>query len=320
MSQVQWPKVSITLDDGKTVAASAPLVISASRATDIPACFGSWLIGQLDRGYTVRTNPFNGKPVPLSFDNLKVIAFWTKDAGPFLPFLAELDKRHISCFFQYTLNDYEMEKFEPGIPSLKCRIQTFADLSHRIGKERVLWRFDPIVLTQSLDPHEILRRITALGDQIAPLCSRLTISFLSHYKTVVNRMRSAAIIPLERTQESISIIGSGLAQLGKQWNVPVYTCAETADLSPWGIPAGSCIDPDYILSTFGKLPEVSNLLSCELQQEIFPYREILRKKFRDTGQREHCNCMISKDIGEYGTCTLGCMYCYAGRACSKNTH
>lgn len=35
------------------------------------------------------------------------------------------------------------------------------------------------------------------------------------------------------------------------------------------------------------------------------------KKLKDKGQREYCGCIISKDIGQYDTCSHQCIYCYA---------
>ena len=38
----------------------APLIVSASRSTDIPAFYADWFFHRLEKGYSAWTNPFNG--------------------------------------------------------------------------------------------------------------------------------------------------------------------------------------------------------------------------------------------------------------------
>ena len=143
-------KTFITTDDGKQVEATAPVIISASRSTDIPAFYAKWFFNRLAKGYCVWYNPFNQQPMYVSFKKCKVVVFWTKNPAPIIPYLPELDKRGIHYYFQVTLNDYEQEGFEPNVPSVKSRIATFRLLSELIGKERVIWRFDPLIVTPQL--------------------------------------------------------------------------------------------------------------------------------------------------------------------------
>jgi hypothetical protein len=116
--QVKHQKVSIITDDGKSVEATAPIVISASRRTDIPAFYSKWFINRLRKGYCVLYNPFNQKPSYVSFKKTRVVVFWTKNPKPLIPFLCELEDRSIHYYFQFTLNDYEKENFEPNIPNV----------------------------------------------------------------------------------------------------------------------------------------------------------------------------------------------------------
>ena len=112
-------KVNIRTQNGELVEASAPVIISASRSTDIPAYFAKWFINRLEKGYCVWYNPFNQKPSYVSFAKTKVVVFWTKNPAPMIPYLPELDKRGIHYYFQVTLNDYEKENFEPNVPKLE---------------------------------------------------------------------------------------------------------------------------------------------------------------------------------------------------------
>ena len=152
-------KVLIKINQGKQVAATAPVIISASRSTDIPAFYAKWFFYRLAKGYCVWYNPFNQQPMYISFKNCKVVVFWTKNPEPIIPYLSELDKRGIHYYFQVTLNDYMQEGFEPNVPPVAKRIETFKKLSQMIGKEKVIWRFDPLIVTPQLTPRMLLTRI-----------------------------------------------------------------------------------------------------------------------------------------------------------------
>lgn len=112
-------KVKITTDTGETAEAVAPVIVSASRSTDIPAFYARWFFDRLSKGYCVWYNPFNRKKTYVSFRNTRVIVFWTKNPGPIMPYLRILDEMGIHYYFQVTLNDYEREGFEPGVLLLK---------------------------------------------------------------------------------------------------------------------------------------------------------------------------------------------------------
>ena len=48
-------------------------------------------------------------------------------------------------YFQFTLDPHGGD-LEAYLPSLSARIDTFQTLSRYLGKERVLWRYDPIIV------------------------------------------------------------------------------------------------------------------------------------------------------------------------------
>ena len=159
-------RVTTATQSGKLVEAQAPVIISASRSTDIPAFYSDWFINRLREGYVVWRNPFNQQPMYISFKTTKVVVFWTKNPKPLIPYLHELDERGIHYYFQITLNDYEKERFEPNVPKLSERIETFKLFSDKIGKEKTIWRFDPLILTSLLSPREFLNRIWHIGNQL----------------------------------------------------------------------------------------------------------------------------------------------------------
>ena len=152
-----WGHTDIIIN-GRPVKAQTPIIVSASRSTDIPAFYSDWFFHRLRVGYSVWTNPFNGVKIYVSYQNTRFIVFWSKNPRPLLAHLHELKENNISCYVQYTLNDYVNEGLEKGVPSLEERIDTFKQLVDKLGKGRVIWRFDPLILTDKISLEDLLVR------------------------------------------------------------------------------------------------------------------------------------------------------------------
>ena len=323
-------KTYITTDDGKQVEATAPVIISASRSTDIPAFYAKWFFNRLAKGYCVWYNPFNRQPMYISFARCRVVVFWTKNPAPIIPYLPELDKRGIHYYFQVTLNDYAKEGFEPNVPSVEERVKTFIELSNLIGKERVIWRFDPLVITSDIGPRELLTRIWNVGNRLKGYTDKLVFSFVDvkAYKKVQNNLvketmfftkddvENAEANPAQRTE-----IVEGLAKMRDSWhrggwNVEMATCAEDIDLEAYDIHHNRCIDGELMKRIFADDRELVYYLHTLKWPERDMFGEVppipqKQKNVKDTGQRKICGCMASKDIGMYDTCRHFCVYCYA---------
>ncbi|TET32850.1 MAG: DUF1848 domain-containing protein [Planctomycetota bacterium] len=311
---MKWPKTTITIDK-KESPAIAPQVISASRSTDIPAFYANWFIKRLKAGYIKWINPFNQRPQYISLTKVKAVVFWTKNPLPLIPYLTELDRRKISYYFQFTLNDYEKEKYEPRVPKLEDRINAFITLSKRIGKERVIWRFDPLLLTEEISIDKLLQRIKNVGDALRSYTSKLVFSFvdISSYSKVKRNLKHANVKYTEFDPRTMKQVGVKLANLSKQWNLVICTCGEKIDLSEYGIKHNKCVDDELLLRISNNDQELSDLFGRKkyFQKEMFDTPENIRKSIKDPGQREECGCVFSKDIGQYNTCPHLCVYCYA---------
>lgn len=323
-------KILITRDNGEKIEAAAPVIISASRSTDIPAFYAQWFVNRLKAGYCVWYNPFNQKPMYISFAKTKVVVFWTKNPEPMIPFLPELDKRGIHYYFQVTLNDYVNEGFEPNVGPVEHRVEVFKRLANLVGKEKVIWRFDPLIVTPQLTARQLLTKIYHVGNQLKGYTDKLVFSFIDvrAYRKVQSNLIKETPFYTRETVENAEPTGSyldelveGLAKLRDHWNeegwpLSLATCGEKIDLEKYGIEHNRCIDGElmerifaddkelvYYLRT-GKLPEP------DLFGNI-PELPADRKDLKDKGQRKVCGCMISKDIGMYNTCRHFCVYCYA---------
>ena len=159
-------KKEMTLENGQTVPLQEPVVVSASRSTDIPAFYSDWFFHRLKVGYSVWTNPFNGKDMAISYAKTRFIVFWSKNPRPLLTHLDELKERGINCYVQYSLNNYENEKLEKGVPPLAGRIDTFKRLVDKLGFGGVIWRFDPLMLTDDINIDGLLRKIENIATSL----------------------------------------------------------------------------------------------------------------------------------------------------------
>ena len=313
---MNWDKVEITKQDGQKVEAQAPIIISASRSTDIPAFYSDWLVNRIKEGYVKWKNPFNGVHLYVTFKKTRLFVFWSKNPKPILEHINFLDEKIKNYYFQFTLNDYDIEKLEPGVPNIKSRIDTFQELSERIGKSKVIWRFDPLILTDKIGVDELLRKVENIGDNLKNHTEKMVFSFadIKKYKKVQNNLRKNSIKYFEFNDRLMNDFASGLQQLNKKWDFEIGTCAEKIPLEKYGIIHNKCVDDDLIIKLFPHDKILMDFLGVRIfQPDIFnPKGSIEKKKNnKDKGQREFCGCIFSKDIGEYNTCPHLCEYCYA---------
>ncbi len=291
--------ISIRNDNGTEVIAQAPLIISASRATDIPAFYTDWFFRRLEKGYVRWRNPFSGQDSYVSFGNTRFFVFWSKNPAPLLPQLSTLKERGIGCYIQYTLNDYEPEGLEPNVRPLQQRIETFRRLVDVLGFEAVVWRFDPLILTDRITIDTLLEKIAHIADVLVGYTEKLVFSFadIESYKKVSRNLRHSGTNYREWDEDSMREFASRLSSMNRDsWNFRLATCAERIDLSEYGIEHNRCIDPGLI-------------------SRLAPNDAILQNSLYNaktySGQRKACGCILSKDIGAYNTCPHGCLYCYA---------
>jgi len=313
---MNWDKISITKQNGEVVDAQAPIIISASRSTDIPAFYADWFVQRLEAGYVKWKNPFNGVPLHVSFNKARLIVFWSKNPKPVIKHLDYIESKIKNYYFQFTLNDYDNEDLEKGVPKLQSRIETFMELSERIGKQKVIWRFDPLILTDKIGVTELLKKVENIGNQLKNHTEKMVFSFadINHYKKVQNNLLKSRINYMEFNEELMSEFASGLQQLNKNWHLDIGTCAESIPLEKYGIVHNKCIDDDLIIKLFHKDSILMDFLGVKvLPADMFNLHHRIEKlrNNKDKGQREFCGCIFSKDIGEYNTCPHLCEYCYA---------
>lgn len=272
------------------------MIISASRRTDIPAFYSEWLMNRIGAGCCRVVNPFNANQVStvsLAPADVDVIVFWTKNAGPLLPRLADLDSLGYRYYFQYTVNGYHAP-LEPGLPPLEECVSTFRRLSELIGPQRVIWRYDPIIISDETPEEYHAGQFERIASLLSGSTGRAVVSVADEYRAAKGRLDRLGIgyrQPDAGDPAFGEMIGR-MAEAAGRSGMEIFSCAETLDLAPFGVAPGKCVDDGYIRKVFGI--------------------EVGGRK--DKSQRLECGCVASSDIGAYDTCLHGCAYCYATRS------
>lgn len=328
-----WKKTVITLESGARADAQTPEIISASRSTDIPAFYADWFFHRLKVGYSSWTNPFNGKPSYISYTNTRFIVFWSKNPKPLLEHLPYLKERGIEWYLHYTLNDYVSERLEPGVAPLQERIDTFKRIVDYGGRGRVVWRFDPLILTDRIDEALLLEKIKGIAEQLKGYTEKLVFSYadILAYRKVKYNLEASGINYREWTEPQMLDFAKLLANLNRQFGFRLSTCGEKIDLERYGIEHNHCVDDELMIRFGWRDRALMDFLGVEIhpffaQPSLFgdepqlpcgtiaiddSHYAIKKKNNADKGQRQYCGCMVSKDIGQYNTCPHQCEYCYA---------
>jgi hypothetical protein len=292
------------------------MILSASRRSDLPGYYSEWFFNRLKEGYALYRNPMNHAQVcrvDLSVGNIDGIVFWTKDPDPMMGQLEQLDRMGYSYYFQFTLTPYGLpftgsetrvdsmqdreqglehygKEIEPYLRDKRDILTTFRQLSNRLGRNRVLWRYDPIILNASFTMDYHKNQFAYLCQELAGYTDTCTISFVDRYNKLSKKVKEQVL--REITAEEMHYLAAELVRIAKPYHIELRACCETIDLSEDGIMPAACIDKEIMERVCGHSIEAK----------------------KDKSQRSGCGCVQSVDIGAYNTCRNGCVYCYANHS------
>jgi len=263
------------------------MILSVSRRTDIPQFYPDWFFDRLKEGFLYVKNPMNSHQISridLSPEQVELVVFWTKNPESMLGRLRELGQ--IPCYIQFTLTGYGRD-MEPGLPDKKRLIEIFQKTAEQIGMNRMVWRYDPIFITERYPVEYHLRAFEEIAGSLRGFTQKAVISFLDMYGKTVRNMRGIKVE--EMNADSMLAISRRLAEIAGTYGLRIEACAEKTDLSSVGVLRGSCVDPVM----------VERILGSPVRQR------------KDKNQRGECGCLESVEVGTYDTCLCGCRYCYA---------
>lgn len=270
------------------------MIISASRRTDIPAFYTPWFINRVREGFLLVRNPFNAhqvRRVSLQPEDVDAIVFWTRNAESLIDHFPLLNDLGYKYYFQYTITGYP-RTLEKSVPKPLKSIETFSRISDVLGAGRIIWRYDPILLSNVVDVAEHKRLFSKIAGMLQGKTRRVMVSFADFYKKTEKNLQTIERLnyrDIVSERESLLDLSQYMREVAASYGMEIQTCSERIDLSGVGIGHGKCIDDGLLETEFG--------LNLQLE--------------KDKGQREECGCVKSVDIGQYNTCAHGCAYCYA---------
>jgi len=242
-------------------------------------------------------SPFDARKiarVDLTPGRVHALVLWTRDPSPMLGHLAELASLGHRFVFQFTLVEYPAA-MHPGMKPLHTRLEAFRRLSEAIGPERVLWRYDPVVLTAQTDTDFHLRSFEGLARSLEGFTRRVTVSLMEPYRKTRGRMARIGAHLLAPGEQALASMFTSMAAMARSRGMEPLSCADEAGLAALGFSPGACVDTPFLNQLFSlSLPEA-----------------------RDANQRPACRCAKSTDIGMYDACPAGCAYCYATQDFSR---
>jgi hypothetical protein len=266
----------------------SPQVISASRRTDIPAFYSDWFLNRLAEGFCDVLHPYTRKlfRVPLEAGDVGAIVFWSKNYGPLLPKLDQIERTTKNLFFHFTVTGNR--DLELRVPDFRDAIKDYIHITRRYSPDHIIWRFDPICITDKLSFEVHEERFTTIAELLRGHASSCIISFAHPYRKMMRNLEKYTSHRLvETSMEDQRSYAEKLADIAEKYGIRLLACCNDHLLSGT-VGKARCIDG----------PRLSLLFGTPLDT-------------RSAASRKECGCTKSIDIGAYDTCGHGCVYCYA---------
>jgi hypothetical protein len=270
------------------------MIISASYRTDIPAFYGAWFEKRFHAGFCRVTNPYGGPPTRVDLrDGVDGYVFWTRNAGPFLPALAEVHRAGLPFVVHYTVTGYP-RMLESGVIEVSRSVALIRRLSEDYGRRAVVWRYDPIVLSDSTPAAWHVQNFSTLAGLLTGCVDEVVVSFVQPYRKTARNLAAAARIggfswwdpPAPEKRHAIA----RLSAIAQAHGMTLSLCTQP-ELAGEMAAGARCIDPLRLSDVAGRPIEA-----------------------KVKGNRPGCLCAESRDIGAYDSCPQGCAYCYAVRS------
>lgn len=264
------------------------MIINVSGRTDIVNYYPDWLFTRFEEGYVFSRNSLFQNSVrryELVPEKVDCVVFGSKNYKPVINRIHKITEK-FNTYFNYTITAYGKD-IEPRVPDIETSMMTFLELSEVVGKERIAWRYDPILLTEKYTIEQHLKTFEHIASRLSGHFDRCIFSFVEMYKK--HKTNLPELIPL--STEDMDQIAKGIGKVACEYGFILQTCGPQEDYERYGIETSGCVTLDIL----GKANGIQ-------------FRSLKHKGFRNG-----CHCIESRDIGALNSCLNGCKYCYANR-------
>lgn len=261
------------------------MIIFASGRTDIPAFYSKWFVNRVRAGFVDVRNPYYNQQVTRYRLDQKVVdclVFCTKNPEPMLEYLDEL--KNFPLYFHVTITPYGKE-VEPNVPDKNQVMENFIKLSQKLGKDHVVWRYDPIFIDENYSVAAHIRFFKEMCEKLAGYTNRCIISFIDLYEKTKRNFPGVK----EVSESDQKFIAGAFSSIAAKNGIQIESCAEKIDLTAQGVVPGACVSKEIV----EKLTNVRLKISAK------------------SNLRKHCICLPTRDIAYYNCCPHLCKYCYA---------
>lgn len=268
------------------------MILNTGGRTDTVQYYSEWLLNRFREGYVLSRNPLFPNVInriELSPDTIDVVVFCSKDYAPILDRLHEISDR-FKCYYHYTITAYDTD-IEPNVPSIEQSVETLKQLSAQVGKEKVAWRYDPVLLTEKYTIEKHFETFDYMARELSPYVDRCIFSFVEMYKKLAVNMPELQPI----SNDNKLLLVKGLGAIAKQYGLYLQTCASKDDYLQFGVHHSGCMTTEIF----------SRALGLNFKHQAHK------------GNRIGCACMESRGLGDYNSCPNGCRYCYANKDHAK---
>ncbi len=264
------------------------MIINTGARTDTVQYFTKWLLRRFEEGFVLARNPLFPNKITryeLHPEKVDAVVFCSKNYTPILSHIKEITDK-FNTYFYYTITAYDKD-VEPGVPSIDDSIKTLIKLSEIVGKQRIAWRYDPVLLTGKYTKEYHINTFKYMTRLLAPYIDRCIFSFVEMYKKLEKNMPEIILL----TENDKEFLAKSFGEIAGQNGIYIQTCGTKVDYLKYGIHKSGCMTLDILGRANG----------------------VQFKNLRHRGMRQGCGCIESRDIGAYDTCLNGCRYCYANK-------
>jgi hypothetical protein len=264
------------------------MILNTGSRPDTVQYYTQWLLKRFEEGFVYSRNPMFPNIVTkyvLNPDVIDCVVFCSKNYKPILKDITSITNK-FNTYFHYTITAYGKD-IEPNVPTIDESIETLIKLSKIVGKQRIAWRYDPVLLTSNYTKNVHFETFDYMAKRISPYVERCIFSFVEMYKKLKTNMPEITLL----TDEDKLELAEKFGEISKKYNLYTQTCATSGDYERFGIHQSGCMTLDIL----GRANNVEF------------------KQLKHKGMRKNCGCFESRNIGDYDTCPNGCKYCYANQ-------